>query len=99
MIYFGVLIINHFAWTTYLFELFLIYTAIKMLLNGDEDQFEPKKSFVYKSLRKIMPISNHIDGEHFYQKKTYNRRNASFVALIVIEVMDVIFAVIAYQPF
>jgi tellurite resistance protein TerC len=65
-----------------------------MLLNGDEDQFEPKKSFVYKSLRKIMPISNHIDGEHFfYQKKTYNRRNASFVALIVIEVMDVIFVV------
>jgi tellurite resistance protein TerC len=40
-----------------------------MLLNGDEDQFEPKKSFVYKSLRKIMPISNHIDGEHFLSKE------------------------------
>jgi predicted tellurium resistance membrane protein TerC len=46
-----------------------------------------------------MPISNHIDGEHFfYQKKTYNRRNASFVALII-EVMDVIFAVDSVQPF
>jgi tellurite resistance protein TerC len=49
----------------------LIYTAIKMLLNGDEDQFEPKKSFVYKSLRKIMPISNHIDGEHFFIKRKH----------------------------
>jgi tellurite resistance protein TerC len=62
-----------------------------MLLNGDED--------IYHLIRKIMPISNHIDGEHFfYQKKTYNRRNASFVALII-EVMDVIFAVDSVQPF
>jgi tellurite resistance protein TerC len=94
MIYFGVLIINHFAWTTYLFGAFLIYTAIKMLLNGDEDQFEPKKSFVYKSLRKIMPISNHIDGEHFFIKRKHiTAATPLFVALIVIEVMDVIFAV------
>jgi tellurite resistance protein TerC len=94
MIYFGVLIINQFAWTTYLFGAFLIYTAVKMLLNGDEDQFEPKKSFVYKSLRKIIPISNHIDGERFFVKRKHiTAATPLFVALVVIEVMDVVFAV------
>ena len=94
MIYFGVLIINKFAWTTYIFGAFLIYTAVKMLLTGDDDQFEPKKSFVYKALKKIMPISNHIDGEHFFVKRRHlTAATPLFVALVVIEVMDVVFAV------
>lgn len=94
MIYFGVLIIHKFAWTTYIFGTFLIYTAIKMLINGDEDQFEPKKSFVYKSLRKIIPISNHIDGERFFVKRKHiTAATPLFVALVVIEVMDIVFAV------
>jgi tellurite resistance protein TerC len=94
MIYFGVLIIHKFAWTTYIFGAFLIYTAAKMLWNGDEDQFDPKTSFVYKSLKKIIPISNHIDGEHFFVKRRHlTAATPLFVALVVIEVMDVVFAV------
>ena len=94
MIYFGVLIIHKFAWTSYVFGVFLIYTAVKMLMNGEEQQFEPKKSFVYKSLKKVMPISNHIDGEHFFVKRRHiTAATPLFVALVVIEVMDVVFAV------
>ncbi|MDG2432400.1 TerC family protein [Flavobacterium sp.] len=94
MIYFGVLIIHKFAWTTYIFGAFLIYTAAKMLWNGDEDQFDPKTSFVYKSLKKIIPISNHIDDEHFFVKRRHlTAATPLFVALVVIEVMDVVFAV------
>jgi tellurite resistance protein TerC len=93
MIYFGVLLINKFTWTSYLFGAFLIYTAIKMLFTGEEEKFEPKKSFVYRALRKIMPISSHIDGEHFFVKRRHIRAATPlFVALIVIEVMDVVFA-------
>ena len=94
MIYFGVLIIHKFAWTSYVFGVFLIYTAVKMLMNREEQQFEPKKSFVYKSLKKVMPISNHIDGEHFFVKRRHiTAATPLFVALVVIEVMDVVFAV------
>ena len=94
MIYFGVLIIHKFAWTTYIFGAFLIYTAAKMLLNGDDDQFDPKSSFVYKAIKKIMPISNHIDGQKFFVKRRHiTAATPLFVALVVIEVMDVVFAV------
>jgi tellurite resistance protein TerC len=94
MIYFGVLLINKFSWMTYIFGAFLIYTALKMLRNGEDVKFEPKKSFVYKSLKKMMPISNHIDHEHFFVKRRHiTAATPLFVALIIIEVMDVIFAI------
>jgi tellurite resistance protein TerC len=93
LIYFGVLIIHKFNWTTYVFGAFLLFTAIKMLFSKEDDKFEPKKSFVYKSMRKIMPISTHIEGDHFFVKKRHlTVATPLFVALIVIEVMDVVFA-------
>ena len=94
MIYFGVLLINEFSWTTYLFGAFLIYTAMKMLFTNEDEKFEPKKSFVYRSLKKLMPISNHIDEEHFFVKRRHiTAATPLFVALVVIEVMDVVFAI------
>lgn len=53
MIYFGVLLISKFSWMTYVFGAFLIFTAAKMLFKNEEEEeeevFNPKKSFVYKS--------------------------------------------------
>lgn len=95
MIYFGVLLINKFTWTSYIFGAFLLFTAIKMLFaSEDEEEFNPKKSLVYKILGKIIPISTHTEKEHFFIKtEKGNAATPLFVALIVIEVMDVIFAV------
>ncbi len=94
MISFGVIIINKFAWTTYLFGAFLIFTALKMLFGKEEDDFEPKDSFVYKTLGKIMPITSETNKENFFiSTKKGKAATPLFVALIVIEVMDVLFAV------
>ena len=94
MIYFGVMLINKFSWTTYIFGVFLIFTAMKMLFSKKNDEeFNPKKSFAYRSLGKIIPITTHIEKEHFFTKidgKTF--ATPLFVALVVIEVMDVLFA-------
>ncbi len=94
MIFFGVMLINKFSWTTYLFGAFLIFTALKMLFTKDEPDFDPKDSFVYNILGKIIPITTLTDKEHFIVKKeNKNYATPLFVALIVIEVMDVLFAV------
>ena len=93
MIYFGVLLIHKFSWATYVFGAFLIFTAAKMLFTKEEEKFEPKKSFVYRILRKIIPVTTHINDEHFFIKRRHiTAATPLFVALIVIEVMDVIFA-------
>jgi tellurite resistance protein TerC len=94
MISFGVILINKFSWTTYLFGIFLIFTAIKMLFSREEEDFDPKHSFVYKTLGKIIPITHESHKEHFFIKiDGRNFATPLFVALIVIEVMDVLFAV------
>ena len=94
MISFGVILINKFSWTTYLFGAFLLFTALKMLFSKDEEDFEPKDSFVYKTLGKIMPITSETDKEKFFISTNKGKAATPlFVALIVIEVMDVLFAV------
>jgi tellurite resistance protein TerC len=93
MIYFGVILINKISWMTYIFGLFLLFTAAKMLFTKDEDDFNPKKSLIFKLLGKIIPISNKIEGSHFFIKEnSVKHATPLFVALIVIEVMDMLFA-------
>ncbi|MNY41801.1 Inner membrane protein alx [compost metagenome] len=66
-----------------------------MLFSGEDEDFHPKDSFVYKTLGKIIPITSETDGEKFFIPTKTAKRAATplFVALIVIEVMDVLFAV------
>ena len=93
MIYFGVILINKFSWMTYLFGAFLIFTAFKMLFKKEEEEFNPKKSLVYRIIGKVIPITSHAEKEHFFIKiNNVNHATPLFVALLVIEVMDMLFA-------
>ncbi len=93
MIFFGVMLINKFSWTSYVFGAFLIFTALKMLFTKEETAFDPKNSGIYKMLSRVIPITQHTDEASFFIKinlKTY--ATPLFIALIVIEIMDVVFA-------
>lgn len=93
MIFLGVKLIQEFSWMTYVFGGFLLFTAAKMLFKNDEEQFNPKKSFVYRNIRKVMPITMHMDGEHFFVRRRHIlAATPLFVALVVIELMDILFA-------
>ena len=93
MIFFGVILINKIDWITYIFGGFLIFTAVKMLFKKEEEEFDPKESLIYRLIGKIVPIAHHKDKEHFFIREN-NRICATplFVTLLVIEVMDMVFA-------
>jgi tellurite resistance protein TerC len=92
MIFFGVLLIHKFSFTTYVFGAFLIFTAFKMLVSKDES-FNPKKSFIYTQIRKFIPITSKMDGEHFFVKLRHIKAATPlFITLIIIEFTDVLFA-------
>jgi tellurite resistance protein TerC len=92
MIFFGVILINKFSFTTYIFGAFLIFTALKMLFSK-EKQFNPKKSFIYRNLRKVMPITSQMQGEKFFiSVRHIKAATPLFIALIVIEFTDILFA-------
>src|SRR5690606_24704018 len=86
-------LIKKFSFTTYVFGVFLILTALKMLFSKEEDSFNPKKSFVYRNLRKVMPITSHMQGEKFFVKiRHIKAATPLFIALVVIEFTDILFA-------
>jgi tellurite resistance protein TerC len=92
MIFFGVALIIRFEWIIYIFGIFLLYTAFKML-KGDENDFDPKNSFVFKQIKKIYPITTSMHGHDFFVKRIgVNAATPLFVALIVIELTDILFA-------
>ena len=92
MIFFGVALITRFEWVIYVFGVFLLYTAFKML-KGEEEEFNPKKSFVFRQLKKIYPITGSIQSDEFFVKRMgIKAATPLFVALIVIELTDILFA-------
>ena len=93
LIFLGVISMQQIHWITYVFGGFLVYTALKMLFKKNEDEMDPKESFVYKMIGKVIPVTKHNYNDHFFINKD-NRTFATplFITLIVIEVMDVVFA-------
>lgn len=92
MILFGVALITKFEWVIYVFGVFLLYTAYKML-KGDDENFDPKDSFIIKMIKKVYPVTSTLHGHDFFVKRMgINAATPLFVALIVIELTDVLFA-------
>lgn len=92
-IFAGVALLEKFHWTIYVFGAILIFTGIKMLLDKDK-KMEPEKNPVIKLFRKFIPTTNQLHGEKFFIKE--NQKSVAtplFVALIMIEITDLIFAV------
>lgn len=92
MIVFGVALITKFDWIIYVFGVFLLYTAFKMLRSHDSE-FDPKSSFIFKQLKKIYPITSKINGHDFFVTRMgITAVTPLFVALVIIELTDILFA-------
>src|SRR5690606_27439467 len=52
MIFFGVVLINKFDWIIYVFGVFLLFTAYRMLTHK-ETEFDPKNSKMFRFLKKL----------------------------------------------
>jgi len=93
-IFLGVKLISLFSWTMYVFGALLIFTAAKMLLQKDDESFDPGNSFILKLLKKVMPLKTDYHGENFFVVKNAKRyATPLFAAVLVIEMSDLIFAV------
>lgn len=93
-IFLGVQLISLFSWTIYVFGALLIFTAAKMLLQKEDDDFDPSQSFILKLLKKVMPIKTDYHGENFFVLENAKRMATPLLAAVmVIEVSDLIFAV------
>ena len=89
----GVKLINSFWWLLVVFGVFLIVTGFKVLRHKDDEGTHGHDRAV-RMLGRIMPVSNKLDGHHFFTKENAKRAATPLLAaLVVVEFTDVIFAV------
>jgi len=89
----GTALINQFSWMIYVFGVFLLLTALRMLFTKQEEM-DPDRNVLVRLVRKIYPVTNNYEGSKFFTR-IGNRRAITplFLVLLVIESTDVLFAI------
>ena len=99
MIGFGATLVQRYEWVLLVFAAFLIFTGIRMLMSGHDDDADPSESKMLSWLTRHMRVTNGFVGNRFFVRqpgpsgKALLYATPLFVALVAIEFADLIFAV------
>ena len=95
----GAAVVNEFTWVLYIFAAFLIFTGWKMIFGAEHD-VDLASNPVLKFVKKRMRVTDTIENHNFFVKKPdpvtgklVLFATPLFLALIMVEIVDVIFAV------
>lgn len=94
----GTAVVQNFSWVLYLFGAFLVVTGIKMLVFGDKE-YDLARNPVLLFLKRRMNITTAMESERFFVRQIASGGRMAlfatplFLALAMIMVADVIFAV------
>ncbi len=98
MIGVGATIVSQFSWVLYVFAVFLIATGVKMLAFSDHN-YDVASNPVLAFMRRRFNVTDEHHGERFFVKRAGADGKQAwfmtplFLALVLIEIADVIFAV------
>jgi tellurite resistance protein TerC len=82
-----------FHWVVWLFGAFLVLTGLKMLF-APEKGLDPDRNPIIRLFRRFVPVTPELRGQRFFVRQA-GRLAATplFVALLFVEITDIIFAV------
>ncbi len=90
----GIAVIERFEPILIFFGLLLIYSAIKLLKTNREHEYDPHNSRFFRIAKMFIPVSHHLDGHKLFTHENGKRvATMLFMALLVVEFTDVVFAV------
>jgi tellurite resistance protein TerC len=93
MILLGATLIARYHWILYLFGAFLVFTAIRMLVQKDDTE-DVADSPVIRWVRRFFPVTPTYHGQHFAILQEGRRVLTPLaVALVLVETTDLVFAV------
>lgn len=94
MIFAGSWLVTEFSWILYLFGAFLVITGIKMAIPSSHEEATPGDKPLVRWLRRRLRVTDTLEGERFFVVRQGVRyATPLFLALIMVELSDVIFAV------
>lgn len=93
MIGIGTVLVQRFAWVLYPFGAFLLISGVRLLWRGQRE-FRPEDNLILRWTRRVLPISPKHTHETFFIVEEGRRMATSlFLALLVLEFSDLLFAV------
>jgi tellurite resistance protein TerC len=82
-----------FHWAIYVFGAILVLTGIKLLLQRNQ-HYDPAGNPVVKLFRRFFPVTERFEGQRFFVRERAKLvATPLFLALLVVEATDVVFAV------
>ncbi len=88
----GVELLAAFHVFAYVLGAFLVVVAVRMLLPGARME-RPEKSRILRLAQRLFPVTDRFEGGRFFVREEGKRKaTLIFVALVVLEAMDIIFA-------
>jgi tellurite resistance protein TerC len=91
-IFLGIELLEAFHWMIYVFGGMLIVTGIKMAFGG-EDSIDPEHNPLVRLVRKFVPVTKRAHGGRFFiNRRGIRAVSPLFLALVMVESSDVIFA-------
>ncbi len=95
----GAALVNSWTWVLYFFAAFLIWTGWRMIAGGEHD-LKLEENGLLKFLRRRMNVTDRIENHNFFVKqvnpktgKLATYATPLFLALIMVETADIVFAV------
>jgi tellurite resistance protein TerC len=89
----GAALLAHFEWIMYLFGAFLVFTAFKLLRQGDDDQIEPSRNPILRFFRRFVAVTPDYHEQRFFVRLDGHWLATPLVPVfIVIGTTDIVFA-------
>ena len=93
MVFAGSWLISRFEWILLLFGAFLVFTGLRMWLGGHDDP-DLSQNRILQWVRRHQPVTERLQGERFFVMQNGVRHATPLLlALILVELSDVVFAV------
>ncbi|MCW2782311.1 MAG: Tellurium resistance protein TerC [Marmoricola sp.] len=89
----GVAAISAASWTFYLFGAFLVFTAVRLVLDGDNDDATFQEGRLLRRLRRVLPLTSAYEGDRIVVRHE-GRRMLTPLAIVIaaIGIANVVFA-------
>jgi tellurite resistance protein TerC len=90
----GAALIEQFSWVFYLFGAFLVYTAITLLREGQNDADDFQENIVIRWSKRVLPLSNSFDSGRLMIVSSAGKRlfTPMLIVMIAIGTTDLLFA-------
>ena len=89
----GVEALQHFHWMMWVLGGLLVFTGVKLMFAGGDDEVDPGRNPVLRLAKRFMPVTDKFHGDLFFAQEA-GRRVATplFLCLLVVETTDILFA-------